>query len=279
MILDRSAESTAQGLGEDRKRYLRLMEPLIADWPNLESTIQHPFGFPLTPAGGDAFRIGRPATRFEHRQAFIPPRAGARAFCRTGGAFHVAARTRPERGFGPGSGNHGAHRRAGPSRAGGSQSIANALAAYLKSLGGEIVTGTPVASIEELPRARAILCDVTPRQLLRLAGSRLTPDFRHKLERYRYGPGVCKLDWALNGPIPWKSAECGRAGTVHLGGTFEEIAESERAPFEGNHSEKPFVLLAQPTLFDRTRAPAGKHIAWGYCHVPNGSERGHDRCD
>jgi phytoene dehydrogenase-like protein len=164
-----------------------------------------------------------------------------------------------------------AHTVGWPFARGGSQSIAKALAAYLKSLGGEIVTGTPVAAIEELPRARAILCDVTPRQLLRLAGSRLTPDFRHKLERYRYGPGVCKLDWALSGPIPWKSAECGRAGTVHLGGAFEEIAESERAPFEGNYVEKPFVLLAQPTLFDHTRAPAGKHIAWGYCHVPNAS--------
>ncbi len=120
-------------------------------------------------------------------------------------------------------------------------------------------------------RARAILCDVTPRQLLTIAGSRLPAGFRRKLERYRYGPGVCKLDWALDGPIPWKAAECTRAGTIHVGGTFEEIAAAERDPWQGKHSERPFVILAQPTLFDSTRAPAGKHIAWGYCHVPNGS--------
>jgi phytoene dehydrogenase-like protein len=141
----------------------------------------------------------------------------------------------------------------------------------LAALGGEIVTGRPIASIEQLPRACAILCDVTPRQLLQLAGSRLPQGFRSALERYRYGPGVCKFDWALDEPIPWKAAECARAGTVHLGGTFEEIAASERDAWQGKHSERPFVLLAQPTLFDRTRAPVGKHVAWAYCHVPNGS--------
>ena len=124
---------------------------------------------------------------------------------------------------------------------------------------------------EQLPRARAILCDVTPRQLLQLAGRAIPARVRRALERYRYGPGVCKLDWALDAPIPWKAAECARAGTVHLGGTFEEIAASERDTWQGKHSERPFVLLAQPTLFDPTRAPAGKHIAWAYCHVPNGS--------
>src|SRR5207302_7821769 len=110
-----------------------------------------------------------------------------------------------------------------------------------------------------------------PRQLLTIAGSRVPAGFRGKLESYQYGPGVCKLDWALDGPIPWKGRECGRAGTVHLGGTFAEIAYSERDAWCGRHSERPFVLLAQPTLFDSTRAPAGKHIAWAYCHVPNGS--------
>ncbi len=126
-------------------------------------------------------------------------------------------------------------------------------------------------SLDELPAARAILCDVTPRQLLRLAGPRLTEGFRGSLGRYRYGPGVCKLDWALDAPIPWTAPDCRRAGTVHLGGTLEEIAASERAPWEGECPARPFVLVTQPTLFDPTRAPPGKHIAWAYCHVPNGS--------
>jgi phytoene dehydrogenase-like protein len=270
VILDRSAELTAQGLGEDRKRYLRLMEPLIADWPNLESTIQHPFGFPSHPLAAMRFGLDalRPASSIA-KHSFHHARARA-LFAGLAAHSMLPLERAPSAVSGLVLGIM-AHTVGWPFARGGSQSIAKALAAYLKSLGGEIVTGTPVASIDQLPRARAILCDVTPRQLLRLAGSRLTPDFRHKLERYRYGPGVCKLDWALSGPIPWKSAGCRRAGTVHLGGAFEEIAESERAPFEGNYAEKPFVLLAQPTLFDSTRAPAGKHIAWGYCHVPNGS--------
>ena len=154
---------------------------------------------------------------------------------------------------------------------GGSQSIADALASYLRSLGGEIVTGAPVESLEELSGTRTILCDVTPRQLLGLAGDRLGGRYRQALERYRYGPGVFKLDWALSGPIPWAAPECAQAGTVHLGGTLEEIAASERAPERGETSDRPFVLLAQQTMFDPSRAPDGRHTAWGYCHVPNGS--------
>ncbi len=154
---------------------------------------------------------------------------------------------------------------------GGSQSIADALASYLRSLGGEIVTGAPVESLEELSGTRTILCDVTPRQLLGLAGDRLGGRYRQALERYRYGPGVFKLDWALSGPIPWAAPECAQAGTVHLGGTLDEIAASERGPERGETSDRPFVLLAQPTMFDPSRAPDGRHTAWGYCHVPNGS--------
>ena len=116
-----------------------------------------------------------------------------------------------------------------------------------------------------------VLCDITPRQLLRIAGDRLSPAYKRQLERYRYGPGVFKVDYALSAPIPWKAAECLRAATVHLGGTIEEIAASEDAMRHGHHAERPFVLLAQPTLFDPTRAPEGRHVAWAYCHVPNGS--------
>jgi len=164
-----------------------------------------------------------------------------------------------------------AHAVGWPIARGGSQQIANALASYLKSLGGEIVTGVQVESLDQLPQSRAVLCDVSPRQLLSLAGSRLPEKFRTKLQTFRHGPGACKLDWALDGPIPWKAEACRRAATVHLGGSLEEIAASERAPWQGGVAEKPFVLLAQPTLFDATRAPIGKQIAWAYCHVPSGS--------
>jgi phytoene dehydrogenase-like protein len=146
---------------------------------------------------------------------------------------------------------------------GGAQKISDALAGYLVSLGGEVRTRSPVISIPDAP---LVMCDVTPRQFLALAGSRLPKGFRRKLESWRYGPGAFKLDWALDGPIPWRARECARAGTVHLGGTLAEIAQ-----WEGAHRGRPFVLLAQPTLFDPTRAPASRHIAWAYCHVPNGS--------
>jgi phytoene dehydrogenase-like protein len=154
---------------------------------------------------------------------------------------------------------------------GGTQQISTALAAYLRVLGGDIVTNAPVRCIDELPAARAVLLDVTPRQVLDMAGHRLPPGYRRQLERYRYGPAAFKLDWALDGAIPWAAPACARAGTVHLGGTLAEIAASERAAWDGEQTEKPYVLVAQQSLFDPSRAPAGKHTAWAYCHVPNGS--------
>ena len=154
---------------------------------------------------------------------------------------------------------------------GGSQSISNALASYLQSLGGTVVPNQPVRSLDEIRDASIILCDVTPRQLVAIAGDRLPAHYRRKLQAYRYGPGVFKLDWALNAPIPWKSPDCLRAATVHVGGTLEEIAASERAAWRGEIDERPFVLLVQPSLFDATRAPQGKHTAWAYCHVPHAS--------
>jgi phytoene dehydrogenase-like protein len=154
---------------------------------------------------------------------------------------------------------------------GGSQSIANALASFFRSLGGTIVADQEVTSVGDLPADALVLCDVTPRQLLRIAGGQLPDSYRRKLERYRYGPGVFKVDWALSAPISWRDADCKRAGTVHLGGTLDEIAASERAAWNGSPCERPFVLLTQPSLFDLSRAPAGQHIGWAYCHVPNGS--------
>jgi phytoene dehydrogenase-like protein len=160
-----------------------------------------------------------------------------------------------------------------PIARGGSQRLMDALAAYLRSLGGEIVTGMEVQSLDTLPTARAILCNVTPRQLLKMAARRLSPSYQRQLERFRYGPGVCKVDFALDGPIPWRAEACARAGTVHLGGTLAELAEGERAVWRGEHAERPLVLLAQQSLFDPTRAPAGNHTAWAYCHVPSASTR------
>jgi phytoene dehydrogenase-like protein len=158
-----------------------------------------------------------------------------------------------------------------PFARGGSQSIADALANRLRALGGEIETGHRVASLRELPSSGLVLCDVTPRGLVELTGDHLPSRYRRRLEKWRYGPGIFKVDFALDGPIPWTAAEVGQAATVHLGGTLDEIGESERAAWNGRHAERPFVLLAQHSLFDETRAPKGKHTAWAYCHVPNGS--------
>ncbi len=154
---------------------------------------------------------------------------------------------------------------------GGAKNIASALRDYFISLGGKIETGRQVENIDELPKSRVVLFDLTPRQIIRIAGHHLPDAYRKRLEKYQYGAGVFKMDFALSEPIPWKAKECLKAATVHLGGTFEEIAQSEREHNEGKISEKPFVLLAQHTLFDQTRAPAGKHTAWAYCHVPNGA--------
>lgn len=159
-----------------------------------------------------------------------------------------------------------------PAAKGGSESIVTAMASYLRSLGGEIRTSHPVRSMADVPESRAVIFDVTPRQLASIARDRLPPAYVRRLERFRYGPGVFKIDWALDGPIPWKAAECASSATVHLG-TFDEIVRHESAVWRGEATERPFVLLAQQSLFDSTRAPAGKHTGWAYCHVPHGSTR------
>ena len=165
-----------------------------------------------------------------------------------------------------------AHAVGWPIPRGGAQAISNALCGYLAQLGGTVRTSARIEDLSALENYDLTLCDVTPRQLLRLADSRLTPAYKSKLQKYRYGPGVFKVDYALSAPVPWKAAECLRAATVHIGGTMEEIAASEEAMRHGHHAERPFVLLAQPKLFDPTRAPEGRHVAWAYCHVPNGSD-------
>jgi len=164
-----------------------------------------------------------------------------------------------------------AHQVGWPVAVGGSQSLADALVARLRALGGELVTGQPVTSLSELPPARAVLLDLTPRQVLRIAGDELPARYRAALARYRYGPGVFKVDWALDGPVPWRDEAVAGAGTVHLGGTLAEVAAAERDVARGRHPDRPFVLFVQATVADPSRAPAGKHTGWGYCHVPLGS--------
>jgi phytoene dehydrogenase-like protein len=165
-----------------------------------------------------------------------------------------------------------AHAYGWPAVRGGTQGLADGLASRLRALGGVIETDRPITSLAELPPARAILCDTSPRGLLSIAADRLPGRYRRRLERFRYGPGVFKMDWALDGPVPWRAADVGRAGTVHLGGSVNDVLAAQREIAAGRHPERPFVLFVQSSRFDETRAPAGKHTGWAYCHVPNGSD-------
>jgi phytoene dehydrogenase-like protein len=164
-----------------------------------------------------------------------------------------------------------AHALGWPIVRGGAQKLADALSAHLRALGGDIFLDQPVEALNEVPSSRVVLCDITPRQLMKLARQRLSRAYRDKLKKFRYGMGAFKIDWALSAAVPWRAAECGRAATVHLGASLPEIALSERMAWGGFQSTSPFVLLVQPSLFDESRAPAGNHTLWAYCHVPNGS--------
>jgi phytoene dehydrogenase-like protein len=270
VLLERSLSATAAGLGRDAAAYRRLMTPLVRDWDAIAATILGPLRLPrdLSALGRFGLLALLPARRLAE-MVFREERARALF---AGIAAHAI---RPLEH--PATAAFGlvlealGHVVGWPLPRGGSQAIADALAAYLRTLGGEIVVGERVDSLAQLPPSRAVLGDITPRQLLQIAGDRLPPAYRHQLGRFRYGPGAFKIDYALSGPIPWRAAECARAATVHLGGTLPEIAASERAMAAGQPSDRPFVLLAQQSLFDPTRAPAGQHTAWAYCHVPNGA--------
>lgn len=271
VVLERAMHATAANLGEDGVRYRAIMQPILEAWTELEPLMLGYSVIPKRPVAAARFGLMamRSASSFA-RAKFRGERARA-AFAGCAAHSILPLENVPSAAFGLVFAAT-AHRVGWPIPRGGARKISDALASYLRSLGGEIVTGEMVESLEKLPAARMIFCDVTPRQLVRMAGKRLPAGFRGALERFHYGPGVCKVDWALDAAIPWKAKECTRAGTVHLGGTLEEIEASERAPWKGEICEKPFVLLAQPTLFDETRAPAGKHVAWAYCHVPNASD-------
>lgn len=271
VLLYRSVEQTSEQFGADARAYKRLFEPLVRDWNILAPELLGPIRFPRHPYAITRFGLKaiRSATGFvksrfndERTRAFFAgvvahsclslDRLGTTAF----GLVLLAL----------------GHTVGWPIPRGGTQEISDALASYLKELGGEIVTGMRVQSLDELAPSRCVLLDLTPRQLLQIAGKRFPSSFSDKLSRYRYGPAAFKMDWALDGPVPWRARECAQAATVHLAGTLAEIEASESAIWEGKHAERPYVLLSQPSLFDSTRAPEGKHTLWAYCHVPNGSD-------
>jgi phytoene dehydrogenase-like protein len=269
-VLDRSIDVTSASLGDDGAAYRKMMEPLARDSEKLIPELLGPLRLPRHPwllahFGLKAIRsaAGLAKSSFDGERA-------TSLFAGLAAHSMMPLERRPTAAFGLMLGMLG-HTAGWPIARGGSQAIADSLASYLRSLGGEILLDRRVESMRELPPARAVLFDVTPRQLLRIAGDRLPGRYRRRLERYRYGPGVFKLDWALEGPVPWKAEECGRAGTVHLGGSFAEIASSEAAVGRGQHPDRPYVLVAQQSLFDRSRAPEGREALWAYCHVPSGS--------
>jgi len=270
-FINGSMEETAKNLDGDGRAYQRLIAPLLRNWELIMPELLGPL--PLPPRHPFAMaRFGLAAIRSAHGLAdsyFKGERARA-LFAGLAGHSMLPLEDPLSASFGVAMALM-AHSVGWPIPQGGSHAITDALAAYFCSLGGEIQTGVLVESLEQLPPARAVLLDVTPRQLLKIAGDRLPGGYRRKMEHFRYGVGVCKVDFALDGPIPWKAPECRQTATVHLGGTLEQISASEEAIWRGEHPEQPYVLLAQQSLFDPSRAPQGKHTAWAYCHVPHGS--------
>jgi len=271
VMLERDLRDAEAALGGDGKAWRQLMSPFVEHWSDIAAEVLAPIHllphrpFLMARLGWHAVTSAKSlASRFrlERTRALFAGLA-AHSFLRLDETLSAA--------FGVLLGAT-AHSVGWPIPRGGSQSIANALCSHLAKLGAAVNTSMRVENLSELSHYDLTFCDITPRQLLRLAGPRLSPSYQRRLERYRYGPGVFKVDYALASPIPWKAAECLRAATVHVGGTFEQIAEGEAAVCSGRPADRPFVLLAQPSLFDSTRAPAGKHTAWAYCHVPNASK-------
>ncbi len=268
-VLKQSLIETAAQFGEDAEAYKKLLQPVVKNWPLIAPDVLGPLHFPKHPLAMARFGL-----------------IGLRSAAAVTGRF----KTEEVKGFFAGMAAHAilpltkadtaaaalvllaaGHLKGWPLPKGGSQKIADSLASYFVSLGGKIETGTLIKSLEQLPSANAILFDITPKQLLQIAGHKFSSLYKWQLERYRYGMGVFKVDWALDGPIPFIAEACRRAGTVHIGNTQSEIAVSEQQSWDGVNPEKPFVLLAQQSLFDSSRAPEGKHTGWAYCHVPNGS--------
>jgi len=271
-VLLRSTADTSSSLGaDDGPAYRRLMDPFVRHWPDvIEDALAPPLRIP-----GHPFLMARlglhglPPAKWLAERTFRSDRA--RAFF-LGIAAHVLLpmETAPSAAFGLmlALAGHGA---GWPIPAGGSQSISDALASILRARGGEVFVGSPVRSLHAFEDAGAIVMDLTPWQILKVEGTRFPKHYRKRLQAYRYGPGVFKMDWALAGPIPWRALECRKAGTIHLGAGSKEIVESAAAAWYCRPDPDPFIILAQPSLFDNSRCPAGRHTAWAYCHVPNGS--------
>jgi phytoene dehydrogenase-like protein len=268
-LLHRSPGKTARLLGADEAAWKQVFDPLVASWREMAPDLLAPLHYPRQPLdmGRFGWKALASATRLARRFSTREARglwAGMAAHSIL--PLHFSATSA----IGLALGTVG-HLYGWPMVKGGSENLAEALAVHFVSIGGVLQTGVTVRSLAQLPSAHAVLFDMTPQQLLTIAGHRLSSLYRWQLGRYRRGMGVFKIDWALGVPIPWTNEGCRQAGTLHLGGTLEEIAASEADTWKGRHVERPFVLLAQQSLFDGTRAPAGRHTAWAYCHVPNGS--------
>lgn len=266
-----SVDDTAEALGIDRETYSNLLNPLVKNWPGMVKDVLGPLHLPKHPLDMAAFGLNA---------------------LRSASSLVRKFKTKEARGLWAGMAAHSmqpltnlgtsafglvlmatGHLKGWPVPKGGSEVIANALVSYFLSIGGKIETGMPVRSMKDIPVSAVVLFDLTPKQILEIAGESFSSIYSWQLSRYRYGMGVFKIDWALDGPIPFTAQECCKAGTVHLGNTYEEIAKGEEMTNAGVLPEKPFVLLAQQSLFDPSRVPEGKHTAWAYCHVPNGSEK------
>lgn len=272
VILERDLNDAQSALGADGRAWRRLVEPLVHHWADFaEDALGPVVHIPQRPfmMAGFGIHALQPAARLA-KHHFAGERA--RALFAGLAAHSFLSLDQPMSAAIGLVLTAAAHAVGWPVPRGGAQAIPDALAKYLFELGGEIKTNRRIGSLDELDfHDGPMVCDVTPRQLLAIAGSRLRDWYTARLRRFRYGPGAFKVDYALSAPIPWRAKECTRAITVHLGGTLEEIAASEAAVVRGKTCDRPFVLLAQHTLFDPTRAPDGKHTAWAYCHVPNGS--------
>ncbi len=273
VLIGRDLAASSETMGVDAAAYRRLMEPLARSWTDLTEDILGPLRIPPrhplalarfgSMAALPATVLARLAFRGERARAAMAGLAAHSILpleAPLSAAFSLVL-------------GASAHAVGWPMPRGGAQRISDALGDILRGLGGEIATGLWVKTLDDLPPTRAVLLDVTPRQLVAMAANQLTAEYRRQLGRFRNGPGVFKIDYALSEPIPWRAAACRQAATVHVGGTLDEIATSERAPWQGKHAARPFVLLVQHTLFDPTRAPPGQHTAWAYCHVPHGSSR------
>jgi phytoene dehydrogenase-like protein len=268
-IIKSSIFETAALLEADEYAYMDLVQPIVQDWPLIATDILAPLHFPKHPLPMATFGLkalmpaSRLAKRFKTEEAkgLLAGMAAHSIQPLTNIATSAEALVLMA----------AAHLKGWPIPKGGSNKMADALAAYFVSIGGKIETNLYITSLEQLPSAHAVLFDITPKQLLQIAGHKFSSLYKWQLERYRYGMGVFKIDWALDAPIPFTASECREAGTIHIGNTFKEIADTEQQAWDGKTVEKPFVLLTQPSIFDPTRAPEGKHTAWAYCHVPNGS--------